>query len=125
MDDEVKREWEVGALKPKSVENRTSEELSQIAKDIANNLIFTDFHIPPYERRNLHLFFMPLVFGAFSNSSEEYVKDIGMIFEYYSKAGPTGINGMPVFFSLQYLSLHDTKIVWEKVAKIEELMKSI
>ena len=40
---------------------------------------------------------------------EDFIKNIGMLYEEYSKAGPRGINGMPTFFSCKIVSIEDTK----------------
>lgn len=40
---------------------------------------------------------------------DEFLKNIGMLYEEYSKAGPRGINGMPIFFSCKIVSIEDTK----------------
>jgi len=40
---------------------------------------------------------------------EDFFKNIGMLYEEYSKAGPRGINGMPNFFSMKIVSIEDTK----------------
>lgn len=112
-------------MKPKSIPNQTPEDLSKLAKDIATNLVFTDRHIRENDLQNLSMIFMPIIFGAFANNTEEYRKDVGMIYEYYSQAGPTSINGYPIFFSMQYINIHDAKIVWEKVEKIREVLEAV
>jgi hypothetical protein len=106
------------------------EDLKKIAKDLYNNLIFTDRQC---KENNLLMVFMPLMFMAPSapNLSEdisknrdskiytlleadiekkyymEYIKDIGMIYEYISEAGPRSINGNPIFTSFKLLSKTD------------------
>ena len=37
----------------------------------------------------------------------EYINNIGMIYEYYTEAGPRGINGNPIFYSCRFLSKSD------------------
>lgn len=124
-DTEQGKQWKVGALKPKSVPNRGPEFLSQLAKDIATNLVFTDQHIRDGELDNLRSIFMPIALGGFAECTKEYVKDIGMFYEYYDKAAPRSVNGYPCFFSVRLLSIHDTKIVFEKVNKIRDIMETV
>lgn len=121
----MKNEWAVGALKPKSIDNKSPEYLTQLAKDIAMNLVFTDRHVRDFYITHLGMIFMPLILGAFADDTDEYKNDIGMIYEYYDKAGPRSVNGYPCFFSLCYLNKHDTMIVWEKYAKIKELLDAV
>ena len=117
--------WAVGALKPKKLENQSSEFLAKLAKDIAMNLVFTSFHIPENQMDILPSVFMPLALGALSDQTQEYILDVGMVYSNYSEAGPMGINGFPIFFSCGFLSKDDTKIVMEKVNKIKVALDSI
>lgn len=119
-------DWSVGALKPKNIDNLPEAMLSQLAKDIAMGKVFTTDHMPEYDQRNLiHLVFMPIAFGAYADLSDEAKKDIGFIYEYLDKAGPRSINGYPMFFSCACVSIHDRKIIWEKVEKIGKLLESV
>ena len=38
----------------------------------------------------------------------KYIEDIGMLYEDYSKASPIGINGQPIFYSMNIVSNEDT-----------------
>jgi hypothetical protein len=52
----------------------------------------------------------------------------GLIFEYFSKAGPRSINGMPMFVSCQMLSKEDTVVLSSIILQLEksesEVLKS-
>ena len=52
---------------------------------------------------------------------EEYFKNIGMIYEEFSKAGPRGINGYPTFVSCKIVSIEDTKKFIEMYKKYEKV----
>lgn len=52
---------------------------------------------------------------------EEYMNNIGMIYEDYSKAAPRGINGYPMFFSCNIVSIDDTKRFREMYGKYEAI----
>lgn len=113
-------------FKPKSIPSLPEQEITQLAKDIAMNLVFTSDHIRREEWDNiLGMVFMPIVLGAFSEYSEEARKDIGMVYEYYDKAGPRSINGYPIFFSFRVVNVKDRLAVWEKHEKIQEALKSV
>lgn len=72
---------------------RTSDELKKIGMDIVDGKIFVSTMA---EAESIPVIFMPLMF-----LSEEQVKDIHILFEYYSNAGPCGINGYPIFTQCQ------------------------
>lgn len=118
-------EWAVGALKPTKMDDKPPEFLSRLAKDIATNLVFTLHHIRESDSHIVPSVFMPLALGALSDMTKEYIASIGMVYEYYDKAGSRSINGYPIFFSCLLLSMHDTKIVWEKVEKVRKALEDV
>jgi len=119
-------DWAVGAFKPKSIPSQSEEFLTQLAKDIAMNLVFTSDHVNREQWDNLlGMIFMPVVLGAFSDYTEEARKDIGMIYEYWDKAGPRSINGYPIFFSFAIVNVKDRLFVWEKVEKIRKVLEAV
>lgn len=119
-------EWAVGALKPKTIDDLSDLQISNLAKDIAMNKVFTSDHIPGNQVDNiLGMVFMPVVLGAYSDLSDEAKKDIGFIYEYIDKAGPRSINGFPIFFSCACVSTRDRKKIWEKVSQIEKMLDSV
>ena len=100
---------------------KSEEELKQIAKDIVNGQIFTSMQVSQES--------IPSVFMVLSFLDEESVKklskDLGMIYEYYSKALPRGINGNPCFASACTLNKKETTKVITYVKKITDMMESL
>jgi hypothetical protein len=47
----------------------------------------------------------------------EFASQIGIIYEYYDKAGPRSCNGMPMFMSFSILNADDWKRVWEAYSR--------
>ena len=56
---------------------------------------------------------------------EVKLESIGMVYEYLDKAGPTGINGKPCFFSLRLLNKDDTKKVFDYYEKYKEIREKV
>lgn len=54
---------------------------------------------------------------------EDYIKNIGMLYEDYSKAGSLSVNGYPTFFSCSILSIDDTKRFIDLYIRYEKLRK--
>ncbi|GAH55011.1 unnamed protein product [marine sediment metagenome] len=100
------------------MENRTAEELKQIAVDLFHGKLFTDRHLQRVE--DLTMVFMPFIFMAAKDIRKLKKDPPGMIFEYRDKAGSRSVNGMPMFFSCQMLTQDDTKAVLELCKKLEE-----
>lgn len=88
---------------------KTDADLKKIAVDLFEGKIYTDRHIP--EGESLAMVFMPIALGAFQNTTEEEIKNIGLIYEYLDQAGPRSINGMPNFFSFKMLTRSETESV--------------
>ena len=89
-------------------------ELKQLAMDIVDGKVFTDKHIPDNQQHMLTRVFIPLMLGGLEQINQDGLLDnVGMIYEYYSEAGPRGINGMPIFMSFRYLTVADAKRTFE------------
>lgn len=87
----------------------TDSELKQLAIDIVDGKVFTDQHISQSQKHMLGQVFMPLLLGGVDElRAHDKLGDLGLIYEYYSEAGPLSINGMPTFTSLNFLSITDT-----------------
>ena len=84
---------------------RPDAELKKIAADIYNGKIFTDRFVN--SPSDTLMIFMPLLFLQ-GDAHKDFFDDLGMIFEYYSEAGPRGINGYPIFMSARKLSKSDS-----------------
>lgn len=88
--------------------SKSEEVLKQTAMDIYNGHIFTDSMVTTPSL--LGAVFMPLIF-ADKDLLKEIQEIVGMIYEYYSKAGPRSINGMPIFMSMCILDKYDAEKV--------------
>lgn len=83
---------------------KTEQELKQIAVDFAEGKIFSNLHLTSdHDQHLLPMIFMPLALGA-DLAEKAQSGECYMIYEYIDKAGPRGINGYPIFFSLRYIS---------------------
>ena|SRR5271157_157264 len=86
---------------------KTDEQLKQLAKDIFTGLVFTNNHIPPDDPMALGIVFMPLVMMNDEQQAEFTAKQPGMVYEYLDKAGPREMNGLPMFTSLQFITVDE------------------
>jgi hypothetical protein len=103
---------------------KTPEELRQIGADIYEGKVFTDRHISKNSLDITPSIFLLIALGAFSKAPEEYIDNIGMIYEYLSEAGPRSINGYPMFFSLQVLSEEQAKVVINAYLQYKEIKEN-
>lgn len=100
----------VGKAKDKWSYTRISdEEARKIAEDIYKGLIFTDRHLQDPEE--LKSVFMVLMFMKDEDINKLKGNPPGLIYEYMDRAFPRGINGNPIFMSMQLLSKEDGKRV--------------
>lgn len=102
---------------------RTGDELKQIAIDLHHGKIYCDQHIPQGE--SIATAFMVLAFMDAPAIQQLQDDPPGMIYEYLDKAGPRSVNGMPCFFSMQMLSQSDAKIVCDTANKIRDAERAM
>ena len=110
--------------KPKDIPDKRNEELKQIARDIVNNLIFTDRHIQSNYNHMLTTIFTPLLFVTKKTWGCDH-KDIGIVYEYYDKQLPRSINGYPMFGTCRFLLKKESNIVMDYVKKYKDAIKEI
>lgn len=102
----------------------SEEDLKQIAKDIHMGLIFTDRHISDTNEYTIKCIFMGISLATMRYSITN-ADEIGMIYEYMSKAGPSGVHGYPFFFSQKIINKEQSKKVWDYYEKYKNAMDSI
>lgn len=100
----------------------TDDELREIAVGINSGTIFTDRHIKPEEAS---MIFMPLLFMTNKQRAELKKDKPGLFFQHLSEAGPRAINGYPMFTSMHVLNQEETKRVFDMVAKLREVVKTL
>jgi hypothetical protein len=101
------------------------DDLCRFVDDFLSDRIFTSAHLRGHERENLSLVFMPIAFGYFNRYQPESLKQIGIIYENMSAAGPRAINGKPCFTSMRILHVDDWQRAWAAILKEEERRKNI
>lgn len=105
---------------PFTIRDMPDEDLRQLARDLYGRRVFTDWHCGCVN--DVLMVFMPIGLGGLSDLTSEEFGQIGMIYEYIDKAGPRSINGMPMFFSCNYLSRGDTEKV---IAYHEKILEAL
>ncbi len=88
----------------------SDDKLREFVDDFVSNRIFTSAHLRDTEADLLPMIFMPLALGCFSKVQPDSLKQIGILYEYYEKAGPRSLNGKPIFMSFSMLHVDD----WER-----------
>ena len=129
---------------------RTDDELKTIAKDLYHQKIFSSSHIPKHSTHLINSIFMVLMFLSskidwkddsrinklihiylahleedYAKRYDEYINDIGFIYESLDKALPMGINGFPIFYSCGILSKKDTDRMFDFYEKYKELQETL
>jgi hypothetical protein len=97
------------------------DELKQLAVDFKEGRVFSDRHVT--NPQDISMVFLVLLFMDKEDIDQLKQDNLGMIFEYISKAGPRAVNGMPMFTSARYLNRSDTKLLFEMVTKLETAEK--
>ena len=78
---------------------KTDEEIKQLIMDVVGGRVFCDFMIPDGRSNSISMVFMPLALMKREDGLHLMeVDEASMLYEYFEKAGPLSINGMPGFF---------------------------
>lgn len=105
--------------------DRTPEELTEIAKKIHSGAIFSTLSVHANDTHLLGSIFMPLLFAG-EELREAWKKEPPhLVFCDMSKAMPRGINGYPCFAECAFLNEREFAFVRDKLKKIEEAMAAI
>jgi hypothetical protein len=103
----------------------SDDRLRRFVDDFVSNRIFTSAHLTDAEVSLLKMIFLPIALGCFSRLQPDSLKQIGCIWEDYSKAGPCSINGKPVFVSFNLLHIDDWERAKVAIEKEEKRRESI
>lgn len=114
--------WANEILPNFQIPDQSPESLKKLAKDIATNLVFINQMIRPGDQSLMGMIFMPLALGALSKYNPASLDNIGMVYEYLSKAGPRSVNSYPMFASCLFLNKHDADIVIGRVQEIDKML---
>lgn len=87
------------------------EDLQQLVMDLVRGDIFVSASMSP---DSIPIVFPVVALGGFSEWTMEELSEIGVLYEYYSKAGNMSVNGLPMFWSCRYMHKEDWKIVRER-----------
>lgn len=92
-----------------TIMEKTDEELKRIAVDLYDGKIFSDRHFRSLEETQslIGVIFLPLAMGALK--SKEQIADLGLVYEYFDKAGSRAMNGYPMFTSCCFLGKAETE----------------
>ncbi len=97
---------------PWSLMPRTRIELAVLATDIIDGRIFGSWQIP--KDGNLEMVFASTLFMT----PDQFPRNIGALYEYYTEAMPRSVNGYPCFFSHQTLAQQDLVTLQDMVDQI-------
>ena len=99
--DKEEVEEKIKEAESNGIPTMNEKNLRELAMDICDGKVFHDRLINPERfQQDVGMVFMPLALGGMEGLKE---KTIGLMYEYYDKAGPRSVNGMPCFFSCSIL----------------------
>lgn len=120
---ELTEDW--ATLCPHTIPRMTDEDLVQFVLGVCDNSIFTLHHLNDHEKEHMtSRVFLPVALGAFSAWFPTDFANIGTIWEYYKKALPRSINGLPMFLSCHVMHKDDWIKANRAIAKEMERRKA-
>ena len=100
----------------------SADALRKLITEICDGTVFTSAQC---RESDMGMVFMPILLGAFAENTKESLKQIGILYEYLSEAGPRSCNGYPCFFSFHMLHKDDWEIVRASIPKELERRKGV
>lgn len=97
---------------------KTEQELKQLAIDIVEGKIFGTWNLR--NQNEVSMVFMATMFLDSDQSKKLIEDDVIHLYEYMDKAGPRSINGMPMFFSANYLTGAEFDILLPLIEQYKE-----
>lgn len=104
-------------------QSKSDEFLKDLALRWVTNQIFTSDQVG--DRVEMQMVFMPLVFMNEDHLNWMRENKITLLYEEVRKAGPRGINGMPMFMSMQMLNEEDHKKFYDLSRKMDQALDNV
>lgn len=97
---------------------RTEQELKQLAIDIVEGKVFGTWNLRNPE--DAKMVFFP--FGLMDSDLRDKLvsENVAHFYEYLSKAGERGVNGMPTFFSMNCITEEEMDILQPLIKQLRE-----
>lgn len=103
----------------------TDEQVKDLARDLYADKIFGSWMLPESQMDMLFMVFMVLIFMDDIQKKKMKRDNTFFFYEYYDKAGPRSINGMPTFRSCHICSGDDVKRIITKRNEIAALIDGV
>lgn len=107
--------------KPFVYATKTDAELETLAWDVVSRRVFGSWDIP--DPPDVSMVFMVLALMKPEHAAQLRENKIAHCYEYMDKASPRSVNGMPCFFSAQFLNEDDAGKLRVRVEALEEIRK--
>lgn len=93
----------------------SDEDLKKFVRGYCDGHIFTSGELQ--DPKLLEMVFMPLISEEGAEILKEEIDDVGLIWEWISKAGPRAVNGYPTFTSFNVMNMEDAKRAAKAIKK--------
>lgn len=100
----------------------TDRGVKVLAEAARSGRIFGSWCLPVEDKSLLHMVFMPIGLGVAMELPKSFLDGVAHVYEWVDEGGPIGINGLPTFFSVRFLTRDD----WTRLcARIQAVEKAI
>jgi hypothetical protein len=122
--DELQAHWD-DLREALNINRMSDDDLRAFVDDFVSDRVFTSAHLRDHEMRMLPTIFLPVALGCFSAMQPDSLGQIGILYEYLSKAGPLAINGRPSFVTFKVMHRDDWTRARGAILREQERRKSI
>ena len=102
----------------------TDDEIKELATDVFKEKVFFSTMLDENEMHLLSSVFLPITFMNEPQIEQIKKDNVTAFYEYYDKAGPRSINGLPMFTSMRTITEEDLKKMGEILVKLKEAVEN-
>jgi len=96
------------------------DEIKELATDVFKDKVFFSTMLQEHEMHLLSSVFLPITFMDEPQIEQIKKDNVAAFYEYYDKAGPRAINGLPMFTSMRTITEEDLKKMGGVLVKLKE-----
>lgn len=103
----------------------TDRGVKVLAEAARSGCIFGSWCLPVEDKSLLQMVFMPIGLGVVMELPKGFLDNVAHVYEWVEERGPVGVDGLPTFLSVRFLTKDDWPRICERVQAVEKAIASL
>lgn len=103
----------------------TDQGVKVLAEAVRSGRIFGSWCLPVEDKSLLQMVFMPIGLGVVMELPKSFLDGVAHVYEWVEERGPVGIDGLPIFLSVRFLTRDDWTRICERIQAVEKALASL